>query len=418
MITNAIAIFIYIFLCTYSFKKNKIIQSLAALIFLLLGVLQIFYFTFNDISGEISVFYTTHDSFIAAQFLFLILGLIGLIYMFYSNESCQPLILVDHKYKTSPAVIIATSGLVLMVLVFGLNDIDSGRPSFSGIGVALGILMALSIYQLTLFDGLIHKIFGIFALFTIFVFSRILGVNVILAVLIYMFYVRKNKKIKLTVIIPLMVALLMLFLFLGQIKHLIGQGYSIGESVYSTVGSFEWLMGLSADSNAVNLGIDLNYRIGIELGTSLADCINGGEFDPKGVAYIIYDFFTALIPGFLYRLFGVDLNYSLNFICGNSIVRAPVVDFYRSLGVGGVILYGFLYWGFLSLIDKAILKTKSRVKVIFLCILAVNSLMLIRGTIGSFVSFTVAVLVCTFFIVIFLRKDKLRSNCILSYDKI
>jgi hypothetical protein len=412
MTLSAITFFIFIFLIIFGYKKNKIIISLAALVILLLGVLQIFYFLYNDISGHISLFYTTTDSFIRAQEFFLLIGVIGIFFVAFSRGSPSEITSVDFKYKTNPYIIFATLCLVIFSLLFGLEDLNSGRPSFGGIGSVLGFLMALVVFQFTLFkNNLIHIVVGLLGLSTIFIFSRILGINVILAVLTYFFYAKK-KKVQLKVMLPIFGVLLFIFLFLGQIKHLIGQGISIGDSLTNTFSSLNWLWEAGEDSNVLNLGIDLNYRIGVELGTSLADCINGNEVDIQNMPYIFYDFFSALIPGFVYRFFNLEFSYSLNSICNIAIVRAPVVDFYRSLGGLGVVLYGIFYWAFLTLINNSILNNKSRIISVFLCILAANSLMLIRGTVGSFVGFSVAALAGTLYFIIFVRKLEPKTNII------
>jgi len=182
---------------------------------------------------------------------------------------------------------------------------------------------------------------------------------------------------------------LMGFFISGQFKHLIGQGFAYDDAFLASIEFYAWLFDFSATLDRSNLGIATNYIIGIEWGSELADCILNGETGTRNLIGTFNEIYNSLFPNFIRYPF--DFNLS-DLSCSIAVIKSPLVDLFRAFGYFGLPLFILLLWSFVAQCERYSNIATNNFKIFCVSIFGSFSIFLIRGSIGAFISLSIALI--------------------------
>jgi hypothetical protein len=283
------------------------------------------------------------------------------------------------------------SFLTIIIIIFSFSvanqEINKGRPIFSGIGIALGLLLAFSVALITLSKRKAQKILGFSGIFTILYFSRLLFIIGLISITIYLLETEKIK-IKIRVYIKLFllgILFILLHFISGQFKHLIGQDFDYLYSLINSLKIYEWFFEGSININ--NLGVLNNYFLGVELGAEVADCLNNYKFNIYNLLGTGNDILNGMLPSLLRPNFA---EYFEELTCRAAIVKSLLVDLIRAFGFYGIFIFVPILWGFVRHCELMRRNNINNNSILFYSILGIFSVFLIRGSVGAFISFSIA----------------------------
>jgi hypothetical protein len=394
-IFSAIAIVISFISCAYAIRRGAFFYFFAFFSIFFLGVAQVELLldtgAFNIVG--LFVFNVEKSSLEIARIVFEIINISGFILLAASPTSNQ-------KKKDETMVLrinfrgfllIAVSLFIsILSLLMSAGTHETGRPSFSGIGIALGLLLSISIAQILISQSIFHKVTGIVGILIILVFSRILALVAIISMVFFGLKLSQNKLPSTFKIFFFGFIFLILFFIVGQFKHLIGADMEIIDAFFSSINIFSWISDISFGGDRANLGLATTYTIGIELGAELADCVLDNKIGINNLIYTLNDILAGFFPGFIRSFFLID---SQNAACNSAIVKSVLVDFIRSFGLLGTIFFVILLWGYVRRCEIIARDAKNTFQLYRICLLSCFSIFLIRGSIGAFVAFSIAAIV-------------------------
>jgi hypothetical protein len=393
---SATAIAVSLISCAYAIRRRAFFYFFAFFSIFFLGVAQVELLlateAFNII--DLFVFNVEKSSLEIARIIFALINIAGFILLAYSaapkyNNNIDKFMLLRLNSKGFALILV---GLLLSFfsLLMSAGTHETGRPTFSGIGIALGLLLPISTAQILISQGKLHKITGIVGIFTILIFSRILALVALIAMFFFGLKILQNKLPSTLKLIFLGFTSLMLFFMVGQFKHLIGSGVAISDAYFLTLDVFNWISDISFGGDRANLGLATTYTIGIELGAELADCVFDKNNGIHNLIYTINDFFAGSLPGFIRSAILIS---SENAACNSAIVTSVLVDFIRSFGLIGTLFFSFFLWGYVSRCEIIANNAINTFQLYRICLLSCFSIFLIRGSIGAFVAFFIATFV-------------------------
>ena len=394
------AIVLSLYSCLYATSRKQLFYSFSFFSIFFLGVVQVdilLAMRAFELDGLFQ-FNIDENSLHTARLIFILINLFGIFFMKYFSLPIKNVILTRRylKFNIKAYLLISISiFLILSSLFLASGSYDSGRPDFAGIGIVLGLLLPLSLAQILLSNKYIYKYFGLLGLLVILVFSRILVLIALLSIIIYKIKLSEWKMPSVSKLSILGVIILMGFFISGQFKHLIGQGIAYDDAFLASIQFYTWLFDFSAALDRSNLGIATNYIIGIEWGSELADCIYNDKIGFNNLLGTFNEIYNSLFPNFIrYQL---DLNLT-NLSCNAAIVKSPLIDFFRAFGYYGLPLFIVFLWSYISNCEKYLILSTDNFKIFCVCIFGSFSIFLIRGSIGAFISFSIALIVGLFII--------------------
>lgn len=398
--------------CLYAIGKGYFFYAFAFFTILLLGVTQIELLLASNAYNIIDLFVFNIDkpSLETARIIFIAINLIGLFLLVNTrppkekNKDGSLLLIMNFKGIVLISMSISISALSLAM---SLDTQDTGRPVFSGIGIALGLLLPFSVAHILLTVNYFHKLVGIFGLLTIFSFSRLLFFIGILTIIFYNFKLSSKRKPSIFKLSVLAFISSVVFLIAGQFKHLIGAGSGTTEAFFLSVDFFSWFLDTSFGGDRANLGLATMYTVGIELGAELTDCLLDSRIALGNLTYTLNDIFSSFFPGFIRQLFSFE---SQGAACNSAIVKSVLVDFIRSFGIVGVLFFSFSLWFYVKKCEIIALNVSNTFQLFVICLLGCFSIFLIRGAIGAFIAFGIASLVGLACVRICLNQNHLRSS--------
>lgn len=366
-------------------KRRRFVAAYAVASLALLGAVQVELFLAEEITGEVFVYYVTPESLLMARRYLLVVAFAALPLALAGNRSRElsPWSVLHMNQPLGLTLLLLTAFLSAVAALSSLGTYETGRPSFRGIGIVLGLLVPISAYLIARPGSPAAKATGIAGLVVILVYSRILVAVCVGAMFFFALHSVHLTRAQLWRVFAASAVFLFCFLIIGQIKHAVGLGVGVINATVGTLGSLSWLTDTSRSEQA--LGLTLNYIIGVELGDSLADCIQADAYSVGNILYTFHEAAIGFVPGFLRDSLQVDLT---QLPCQAAIVKPILVDFYRSFGPAGVALFAALLWSYVAAVERAIARCTSRPLLLLLCLLAANTVFLVRGSIGAFVSFT------------------------------
>lgn len=370
---------------------QKYLYSFAFFSFFILGVLQVEIFLASDIYNKIEInnFNISRSSLLNTRVIFELINIIGLIFLLIEKNKISDLrkeniLIFDIKGILSIFISIT---IIVVSAILSYGSLETGRPYFAGIGIAIGILMPIAAAQICMSKSKIINISGYIGLINIFYYSRLFTCLLIFIIFLYKVKEYSLKKNTLFKFIILGFILVLLFILSGQIKHKIAQGIPFFEAFFYSLDLKEWFFDFANYDTGLNLGLLSNYIRGVELGSQVADCINEDKFSLANVIATLHDMYRSLFPNFLRPALDIDFDI---IDCNIAVVKSPIVDFIRSLGYSGILIYSILLWSYISICEVSISKSTCNFQVMFWSILGTYSIFLIRGSIGAFIAFNIA----------------------------
>lgn len=382
-------------LIIYSIKNELFIFSFALILIVLLGIIQLEIINIYNSENldEFINFDVTEESIYNAQLAFLWIILSSIIFM--PKREFKNIKSPCNKINSKQGILINISTITLITLsiYFANDEINPGRPMFSGMGIFLGLLLPFSMALLTLTKNKIHRLIGVAGFFTILHFSRLLFLIGAISIILYNLEIEKIKFRSIIKIISIGFLLALTYFINGQIKHLIGQGYNFIDALKSSYLIQKWLF--EDNINLANLSIVSNFILGIELGAEVADCLHNNKFNIHNILGTANDILSGSIPSFVRQYFIDEIH---EYDCNIAIVKSPIVDLIRAFGFNSILIYIPILWYFVRYCEIMKNKKTDNLSILLYSTLGVFSIFLIRGSINAFVSFSIALLLGFIFI--------------------
>lgn len=414
-IDSFVAIGLALIPCIYAVKQNRFFFAISFFTILLLGVIQTEFLLIIE-AYEISNLFRfefSKDDLIYTRLVFEIINCIGIFFLYIIPKKNQENI-KSHIQLTSnfQGIIFSITTLVIIIytIVISLDTIETGRPYFQGIGIAIGLLVPFALALILLTNNAVFRIVGFFGFLNIFYFSRLFAIFFIMIIVIYKIKLSLLKVPSLKILIPTISILILIFLIIGQFKHLIGNNVSWRDAILLTLNLNDWLIRMPTYSDMtnldkLNLGIFNNYIFGIELGAEVADCLYRNNISINNLLGTMNDVYSSLFPSFLRHQLDFDLR---DISCNVAVIKSPLVDLIRAFGYLGVIIFPIIFWTYIRICEMKVNSSNSSFQIFYICIFGVYSIFLIRGSIGAFVSFSIA-LFCAILIIRIVGKKNVKK---------
>lgn len=403
-IGSFVAIALSIIPCLYAVKRKQFFFSLSFFSILFLGVIQteillsikayelnnLFRFEFNK------------EALISTRLVFEIINCIGAVFLYFTKQKQQNIKLNIKLALNLQGIIflIITLFIIIYSVNISLDTIETGRPYFQGIGIAVGLLMPFALALILLTDNIAFKIVGFLGFLNIIYFSRLFAIFFVMIIAIYKIKLSLVKIPSIKLLVLIIALLIMIFLFIGQFKHLIGHGVSWRDAIIVTLNISDWLIQEPTfDENnnfdKSNLGIFNSYILGIELGAEVADCFYRNNIGITNLLGTLNDIYNSIFPGFLRHSLDIDLSH---LSCDVAVIKSPLVDSIRAFGYIGVVIFAIIFWSYIRFCEVKLTSSNNCFQVFCICIFGIYSIFLIRGSIGAFISFSIAA-ICALLII-------------------
>lgn len=343
----------YVVLTAFFAWRGFIAHFSAAFCLLTLPVLQILFIYTNGLDSVFIYDFTPHSLLLSTLVLYVV-GIILLInsLLFRRRLLSQSRIRSFTLSLNSMRLLSILSIFLSLVSVYFSNlSVDggeslAGRGTFSGVGSVMGLIIVMNFISSRMKQSLLSCISILTSFCALLYLSRIFFIVNALAISAP-YLRRKRASLRLSLLLALVFIAVVFFLYSGEFKHLLGRGFSFEDSV-SMMFSYNPFL----DTGSSNLGFSLTYTIGVEAGSSLADCINTLVYkqDYLSALYSLFLNSLSVIPGFITRSLGYVDSYSS--VCTQPIVQSVLHLLIQSFDVLGVIIFSLSLSFFCIQIDS------------------------------------------------------------------
>jgi hypothetical protein len=303
-----------------------------------------------------------------------------------------------HQTSRSSRIIMSTVTVVLSTLALALvqqstesGDALSGRGTFQGVGIVMSALLTVNVYLAKARPGIAGWSSIAYSLAITLFMSRIFFIVTLVSAFAERLRSMSSQK-RLALAVMLSAVLVLAFVYTGELKDKMGQGYEFWEALAS-LPEFNFFSP-SNSNNSRSLGFELTYTVGIEVASSVSNCYAKlADYNyPSNIASLYNSLIGGLFPSILGSVTKPLLLLDANRAdCANSIVQPSLQELLKAFDLLGVILYAALLCCVCFLIDQAALLggRLSLASSLYLFL----PIFLVRGTLGLCISIGLGVLV-------------------------